>query len=154
VPAKQANTARMHTLVFTGAGQPLLARDTASSSQGVRLQDAISGQERGRLSGTFPRLTATALAADEHTLATVEGDQIRLGDVRNGEEKGRSRGERLIQGKDSPFTAAAFSPDGTRLAAGRKDGALLLWETSGATAPVTLGTHRGAVTAVLFSPDE
>jgi WD40 repeat protein len=154
VRATRANAAHVQTLVFTGAGQPLLAKDAANSSEGVLLLDAISRQERGRLQGTFAGLTAAALAADERILATMEADQIRLWDVSNGQEKRRFRDGRQAQGKGSPLTAAALSPTGKWLAAGRKDGALLLWETSGATAPVELGPHRGAVTAVLFSPDE
>ncbi|MCB0228029.1 MAG: hypothetical protein KDH90_02655, partial [Anaerolineae bacterium] len=47
---------------------------------------------------------------------------------------------------------AAFSPDGTMLASGGKDGALLLWNLSDRTSQV-LGSHNPSVRVVAFSPD-
>src|SRR5262249_38802197 len=99
------------------------------------------------------RVTAAALAGDERTLATVEADRGRLWDPLTGEEKGEVRSNTAGAGKGSLFTTAALSPDGRVLAVGRQDGTLLLWNASEPTSPVVLGTHRSAVTALLFTPD-
>jgi WD40 repeat protein len=108
---------------------------------------------RGRLPGSFTRLTAAALTADGRTLATVEADRVRLWDAFTGEEKTTFRGGPPAEGDARPFTAAALAADGRLLAAGREDGALLLWDAGGAAEPVVLGAHQGAVTALLFLPD-
>jgi WD40 repeat protein len=53
--------------------------------------------------------------------------------------------------------ALAWSPDGTRLAAGSADGAIQLWELSGdGGTPRPLGqwaAHTGMVRSLAFSPD-
>ncbi len=49
--------------------------------------------------------------------------------------------------------AAAFSPDGGRVATAAADGAVRIWRTDGGAAPVVLAGHRQAVLAVAFSPD-
>jgi eukaryotic-like serine/threonine-protein kinase len=152
-PALRENAGRGHGVVLTAADQPLLAVGAPDRSDELQLLDAATGQGRGHLSGPFVRLTATALAADQGTLATVEADRIRLWDTRTGEEKGALPNNPVEGGKRVPFTVAALSPDGRSLAAGRQDGTLLLWDT-GTTGPAAvLGTSRGAITAALFTPD-
>jgi WD40 repeat protein/tRNA A-37 threonylcarbamoyl transferase component Bud32 len=151
--AFQADTARSDSLVFTGAGQPLLALATPDRSAGLRLLDAATGRERGHLPGPFPKLTAVALAGDGLTLATVETDQIRLWDAHTGEQKGTFRSGPERERNGNMFTSAALSPDGHRLAAGLKDGTVMMWDISSTAAPVILGAHHGAVTAMLFKPD-
>jgi eukaryotic-like serine/threonine-protein kinase len=140
-------------LLFPGAGQPLLAPGSSEQTDNVPLLDAITGRERGHLPGPFSRLKAAALAADGRTLATLEAYGVRLWDALTGEEKGTFRGGLPAAGDARPFTAAALSDDGRLLAAGREDGALLLWDAHGAAEPVVLGAHPGAVTAVLFLPE-
>jgi WD40 repeat protein len=140
-------------LLFTGSGPPLPAGGTTEGPEGVRLVEAATGRERGRLAGSFTRLVAAALAPDGGTLATAEADRVRLWDPVTAEEKGSFRGGPAARGGEGRFTATALSPDGRLLVAGRQDGAVLLWDRSGAAGPAELGRHGGAVTAVLFLPD-
>jgi len=52
------------------------------------------------------------------------------------------------------FTAAAFSPDGRMLAVGCEDTHSYLWRLDQpAAAPLQLGSHNAAVSALVFSPD-
>ena len=49
--------------------------------------------------------------------------------------------------------ALAFSPDGSQLASGGRDGKLFLWDTDSGKRIVELTGHRGTVNAVAWSPD-
>ena len=60
-----------------------------------------------------------------------------------------------LTGHAAPVRALAFSPDGTLLATGGNDDAVLVWDLTNPTSPRHVRTlpHKGAVTAVAFSPD-
>jgi WD40 repeat protein len=49
--------------------------------------------------------------------------------------------------------SVAFSPDSKRLASGRHDGTIRLWDTVTGTELLTLKGHSGEVFSVAFSPD-
>ncbi|MHB1426229.1 MAG: WD40 repeat domain-containing protein [Gemmataceae bacterium] len=55
--------------------------------------------------------------------------------------------------KDKGVDAVAFSPDGKMLAAARRDGTILLWETATAKVRRSLSGHQGPVHQLLFSRD-
>jgi WD40 repeat protein len=92
-----------------------------------------------------------ALSPDGHTIA-VGGINLRLLDSDSGNEirtiaLGTSRA-------GSYPTAVTFSPDGDRIATGRGDGAIQLWDArTGAQIGSTLTGQTGQSTGVAFSPD-
>jgi WD40 repeat protein len=49
--------------------------------------------------------------------------------------------------------SVAFSPDGTRVAAGCNDGAVRIWDATTGRSVATLRSHRDVVWSVAFSPD-
>jgi len=53
---------------------------------------------------------------------------------------------------NNPITGLAYSPDGTKLAAGI-DNKVTVWNTTGLTVAANLSSHTQPVTAVAFSPD-
>ena len=53
----------------------------------------------------------------------------------------------------SGVTSVTFSPDGTILASGSRDGTVKLWNVENHENIATLGGHRDNVTSVAFSPD-
>jgi WD40 repeat protein len=58
-----------------------------------------------------------------------------------------------LQGKGDPFYAAAFSPDGTRLAAVGDDFMLRVWSTRGFSSLLQKKLSREAIYAVTFLND-
>lgn len=58
-------------------------------------------------------------------------------------------------GLSSGMQAVSYSPDGLRLASGRGDGAIFIWDANGAIdqLPITLTGHTGEMTDLIFSPD-
>ena len=57
-----------------------------------------------------------------------------------------------LAGHDSLVLAVAFSPDGSLLAAGVNDGAIVLWDLKTRKPRATLKGHAAAVTALVFAP--
>jgi WD40 repeat protein len=56
-------------------------------------------------------------------------------------------------GRGRIVTAAAFSPDGSRLVTGCWDGAVRLWDATTGAELLMLKGHAGAVNGAAFSPD-
>lgn len=58
-----------------------------------------------------------------------------------------------LRGHKSPVFAAAFSPDGKRIATGSFDRSIKLWDAASGNELMTFQGHQSAVTSVSFSPD-
>lgn len=58
-----------------------------------------------------------------------------------------------LAGHTELVTACAFSPDGTRIVSGSRDGVLKLWDAETGMELATLAGHTNEVTACAFSPD-
>jgi WD40 repeat protein len=72
---------------------------------------------------------------------------VRLLDPKTGREVGR-----LQDGEDG-IQSLRFAPDGKRLAAGTRGGAVKVWEVAGRKIVATFEGHEDQVRAVAFSPD-
>ncbi len=59
---------------------------------------------------------------------------------------------RTLPGHDAAITAAAFSPDGTRLVSASDDRTLMLWDVRNGRRLATLSGHTAPVLAVAFNP--
>ena len=80
-------------------------------------------------------------------LALGEGNQLRLYDTTS------SQTRLTLRGKAGQFNAAAFSPDGTLLAAGGRGKVIQLWETATGRQKASLNGHEGTVFGLTFAPD-
>ncbi|WP_264051656.1 toll/interleukin-1 receptor domain-containing protein [Mycobacterium parmense] len=94
---------------------------------------------------------AVAFSPDEHSIA-VGSFGVQLWNVDTG---ALDRAIRVGSGRiDAVINVVAFSPDGERVATGRNDGSVQLWEVAtGAQLGQTMTGHTAGVTAVAFSPD-
>jgi WD40 repeat protein len=92
-----------------------------------------------------------AISPDGHMIAAA-ADDLRLTNTDTGD---LVRTIQLGTSRVGSFAmAVAFSPDGHRVATGRIDGAVQLWDTdTGAQIGQTLIGHKGKVTGIAFSPD-
>jgi HEAT repeat protein len=118
------------------------------------LWNVAAGNCRLRIRGArqlSARISAVAVAPDGKTVAGADDDAVRLWDATNGRER------LAIPMPESDWTiAVAFSPDGTGLATGTRNGVVQLWDaTSGKELKVLReapGQHS-PVRSVAFSPD-
>lgn len=134
---------------------------TVSRDKTVRLWDLASGQTLRTIRppvgpGTEGALDVAALSPDGKRLA-VAGVPVRF-DGREpvvyliALEDGRI--ERAIRGPGLAATSLAFSPDGRRLAVGRRDKTVTIYGADDGAVLGRLEGHGGAVTALAFHPTD
>jgi WD40 repeat protein/tRNA A-37 threonylcarbamoyl transferase component Bud32 len=101
-------------------GAPVVVRE-----KGLRLFDARTGEETGRLSAPRDEGVLAAFAPDGREVAVGDGTTLRLLDVRTGEE---------LRALDRPLLPICYIPNGELLFAARfdkkkeKNATLLLWD--------------------------
>src|ERR1035438_8021616 len=118
----------------------------------VRLLDASTQQELGKLAATSDMVRARAFSRDGRRLAVAGGSPARFGEVQVWDVASRTQ---LVQwrGHDDCIYAIVFSPDGIRLATGSYDKLVKIWNAADGSPLRTLKEHSDAVLAVAFSPD-
>jgi WD40 repeat protein len=128
------------------------------SSDGIRLWEAVTGQQMRLLGGQMVGASAIAFSPDGTMLATGSYDRVvRLWDIMGGKEI------RQMHGHQDGIHSIRFSPDGKSLASAGGDGVVRLWDVaSGKELPSFVGhedqinprpTNIRQVLCVAFSPD-
>jgi WD40 repeat protein/serine/threonine protein kinase len=157
-------------VVFSRDGKRLASASREPGAQGnkqqlgeVKLWDAQTGGELVTLKDAGG-INALALSPDNKHLAGESSDgTIKIWDTQTSREYLTLKG--TDRPKDEWVAALAFSPDGTRLAAGihnldytneqrkRLGGKVKLWDAESGRELFTLKGHARSVNSVLFSPD-
>ncbi|MGP0059867.1 MAG: caspase family protein [Beijerinckiaceae bacterium] len=88
-----------------------------------------------------------AFSPDGRIMAAPEGHNVNLWDVASGNPLP------ALSGLSSLGYSVAFSPDGSKLAAGSDDGTVKIWDVPGRRELLTLSGHTSTVSSVAFSPD-
>ncbi len=130
---------------------------TGSTGGEVHVWHAESGEEYANFK--FPQTSlipcgvwATRFSPDGTILALAGGPIIGTGTVLLWDVAAKKPLKRLA-GHRAVILAMDFSPDGSRLATGAVDQALIVWDVESGTSEMTFRGHRGSVTAVKFSID-
>jgi WD40 repeat protein/serine/threonine protein kinase len=91
-------------------------------------------------------VTAFDLAPDGKSFAyaALGQTELRLRNIASSQELGR------FDKLDAAITAAAFSPDGARVAAGTANGTIRVWPAAGGTAVASLAGKRAPVRSLVF----
>jgi WD40 repeat protein len=125
---------------------------TASADGTARIWDADTGEQLNTLSGHGgPVFTAAFNPNANGTVVTSSSDQTaRIWDAASDEARTTLRG----RGRGGVVNAAAFSPDGNRVATASKGGRVRIWNPARRNTPVrTLHAHAGSVNTVAYSPN-
>jgi eukaryotic-like serine/threonine-protein kinase len=115
-----------HLVTFAlSADGTRLATSSGNVETFIRLWDAASGQELGRLEGHRAYVIGLQFWPDGRTLGSASADQtLRLWDVETRESRTTLRGNR------SEVWRLALLPDGDTLVSGAKDGSVQLWDAA------------------------
>jgi WD40 repeat protein len=129
---------------LAGGGGSYQQPDATAEGQ---VWDVATGRELFRLGGHVGRLPWVAYSPDGRRLVSTGKDgKVILHDSDTG------RPVRVLAGPNY-CEAAAFSPDGSLLAAAFWGGATVVWDAATGAERVRLGGHTGGVSGVAFSPD-
>jgi WD40 repeat protein len=96
-------------------------------------------------------ISAVAFAPDGEHLATASGAGVRLWRVSTGRQEGALAPRRNASA--SPVTVLAYARLGEAIAAGRRDGAVSLWETGRARELLTVPAAGSPVTGLALAPN-
>ncbi len=117
------------------------------AGDGVRIWDAVSGDDAGRFDGHEDHVTAMACAVDGKRVITGSRDMTaRIWSLPDGKERV------ILRGSDSAVSAVAFSPDGRRVATAGRQG-IHIWDAENGSELLKLEGHQGWVSSLQFSDD-
>jgi WD40 repeat protein len=124
---------------------PKLAPVTALDTSLVREVMPLQG-----VALNLAHVQSVAVSPNRQVFAAGTADgTIRVGSLR----AETSAATRTLKGVSEPVHCLAFSPDGTTLAVGTRDGRVSLWRVADGTLLYTFKKHFQSVSAVAFSPD-
>jgi len=134
-------TGSVSRLAFSPDGS-LLA---AAREYAVEVRDGVTGEPLRVLAGHTGDVQGVAFAPDGRQLVSTSFDHtVRVWDAPTGQ---------LVRTVDVEYPRGArFSPDGARLAVATWSSGVLLFDETGAAAPLTPGARTTMVDAVVFSP--
>jgi WD40 repeat protein len=116
----------------------------SASGSSVFLWEAATGKRKEVFPDAKLPVSRLLFSPDGKSLAVGYSREVRLFAVGSGKQRLRLAVEAV---------SLAFSPDGTTLATGGKDGTAVVWEVASGRAVHTFPGHTGYVLAVAFSPD-
>ncbi len=117
----------------------------------VRLIDASTQAETGKLSGHVDAVRALAWSKDGQLLAAAGGAPGRKGEVKVWRADGSFVA--TISGHSDCIYSVAFSPDGKTLATSSYDKLIKLWDPMTGKELRTLKDHIDAIYSIAFTPD-
>ncbi|MCG9129822.1 trypsin-like peptidase domain-containing protein [Candidatus Poribacteria bacterium] len=160
------HTGGKELLAFSPDGQTLAsATDLLWSSASeddytIRLWDTETGKHKATLTNPNLRVNSIAFSPDGETIVcggwekidrqgihddTLPRGTVQLWDTATGEHK-----ETLIERYSDSVLTVGYSPNGSSLVSGSKDGTILLWDTTTYQLKASL---KGDFQAIVFSPD-
>ncbi len=117
------------------------------AGDGVRLWDAVSGDDVGHFDGHTDHVTSMAFARDgQHVITGSRDMTARIWSLPAGEET------LLLKGDGSAVSAVAFAPDGRRVATAGKQG-IRIWDAANGSELLKLEGHQGWIASLEFSAD-
>lgn len=123
-------------------------RLVAATTEPLSVWEVGTGRRRFEVPAV-PDPDGVAFSPDGKLLAAWDGSDLTVFDVRAGAVVRRLRNP----GPDAMYRAVAFSPDGSRLAAGGDDGAVVVWDMATGGPVYGLDRHEGSVFGLAFAPD-
>jgi WD40 repeat protein/tRNA A-37 threonylcarbamoyl transferase component Bud32 len=138
---------KVSTLTFSPDGK-MLATGADAVEPAIRLWDAASGKDLGRLRGHSAYIFDVLFWPDGKTLASASADQtIRLWDLTH------MRPLHTLRGHRHELWRLALHPDQKTLVSGCKDGSVCLWDTTVVPSERIVFTLPVVVRAWRFAPD-
>lgn len=132
---------------------------SASADQTIRIWDVSNNttpQLQAILEGHAGNVTGVAFAPTGKQLASASADgAVRLWELPRNLSLEQTIGgvpNKVLKRHVGEVRCVAYAPDGKTLVSGGKDGAILLWNTTGKFLK-KLAEHPGGVTAISFAPD-
>jgi WD40 repeat protein/predicted Zn-dependent protease len=140
-----------------GGPRAMFSPDGRRFFSGDKVFDTLTGQEVLTLRGSAGWVEGVSFSADGQGLATINGPDVKVWDLRNGMEIRTLRGPDLSRpgrnraGSILVTPGVALSPDGRLLAA--SGDYVMVWDVTTGHELHTLRGHTGWVRNLAFSPD-
>jgi WD40 repeat protein len=144
IRALEGHTRAIATVAFTPDGRWLV-----SASDDLRFWDLVGG---GRVRAPLKGGGLMAINADGSRIVesgSGDGGVLRLWDANTGQPLGAP-----LDGHSQGLTSVAFSPDGSRIVSGSRDGTMRVWDAeTQSVIGVALEGHPTDITSIAFSTD-